>query len=464
MKRFLVVGLVGISGAIAAGCPIYSDDDSNYDDYDWGCVDSADCSAGMACHNGYCTRGAGGGAGFLPAGPRGSAGASVDGGVAGKRSMESGGGGGASADAGRGLGGGLPSRPLPDSGPTMPRNAGGSAGTNAGGSAGTNAGGSAGTNAGGGAGTNAGGGAATSPDGGESGDAAAVDASVSAPPDASVDAGAYSRDDAGDVVVAPSTIYCGSPSDCPAGQTCDPLGVCRVGDCGAYACINQYVCSRTNQTLACTVADPSLCSADAQCGDAARCVDGTCTLLADLCSDQTQCPGGHLCVDGKCVTSCGTDAQCPSGFRCRTDTGMCSLAAQPCAKTSDCGSSTLVCIQNACVPRCGARGACGDGSGACVSNGCIPAQKTVHECEVDGESTGCGQGRVCLHHHCYVTCDAPNETACAGLVRFTACKQVKAQTSRYSVCASAQNLGGECDPTLDQWCAAGKSCIDGFCR
>jgi hypothetical protein len=284
------------------------------------------------------------------------------------------------------------------------------------------------------------------------------------PDGAAREGGDAARTDGAVLDGGPGPVYCGNPNDCAATETCAPEGTCHAGDCGKIACINQFECAASANGLACIPGNPLGCGDDGQCAQGQKCVDGTCTLASDLCSDGTQCGDGSLCVEGKCVTACALDAQCLPGYRCRVALGVCTTVAKPCAKTSDCGDPAWVCADGACVPRCAARGACGQGSGVCVENGCTPTAKAVAACSADGQSAGCGAGEICLHHHCYVSCESPNEAACTTQTKFTVCKTVTTSSGAHAVCGSPANLGSECDPTTGAACAAGKTCIDGFCK
>jgi hypothetical protein len=216
-------------------------------------------------------------------------------------------------------------------------------------------------------------------------------------------------------------VFCANPNDCAANETCANDGTCRPGDCSTSGCVNQFQCAVVTSGpmgMACVHADAQACGADHQCARSARCVDGKCTPLADLCTDRAQCPAGSACVDGKCVATCTADSQCPSGSLCRLALEICDAKAKACSVTGDCASKDLVCVDGGCVPRCGAVGACTDsGASACVDNGCIASQKKRSVCQADGGAAGC-----------------------------------------------AKTPGSECDPTIDKWCAVGKTCIDGVCR
>jgi len=229
------------------------------------------------------------------------------------------------------------------------------------------------------------------------------------------------------------------------------------------ACINQFDCATTSKGPVCVHGDVHACGADRQCSTTERCVDGLCVALTELCSDETQCPSSKLCVDGKCTSGCTTDPQCPAGFACRLALGVCNVASKPCALTNDCASKDLVCVDGACVPRCATRGSCADAAGTCVDNGCVPNQGVVVQCNGQGASADCQSGQVCLHHHCYVSCQSPNENACSTRPSTPLCKTVAVGGTSYSVCGTTTTLGSECDASAGKVCT-GKTCIDGYCR
>ena len=261
--------------------------------------------------------------------------------------------------------------------------------------------------------------------------------------------------------------FCGNPSDCFADETCGTDGTCHRGDCSTISCINQFQCAvsiTTPSGLACVHADSRGCGSDRECARSSRCVDGRCIPLGELCTDRSQCAPGHACVEGKCIATCEMDSQCPTGFLCSTQVPVCNLQEAQCTGTLDCGRKDRVCVDGACVPRCGAAGVCGDGgAGICVDNGCVPSQKPRVTCQIDGSS--CGAGQICVHQSCYTSCQAPNAGACAALAATPLCKTVTVGTTSYAICGTTQTLGSECDPTADKPCSlAAQTCVDGFCR
>jgi hypothetical protein len=262
-------------------------------------------------------------------------------------------------------------------------------------------------------------------------------------------------------------VYCGNPKDCPTGQTCTPEGVCETGSCTSLGCVNGYVCA--DDGTACVPTNPAACMLDGDCGfmgTGYKCVNGTCTAPDKLCTDKTQCPGLANCVDGKCVASCSADAgaSCATGYVCDAVLGVCTPPASGCSVTSDCDSATLVCVAGACVPECGAGGTCPTGQ-VCVANGCIPDQQPKFDCTVDGTQDVCAASSICLHHHCYISCEGANANVCDfNPPELSLCKTVTTSSGEHNICGSNSNLGSECDPTLGPACADGKFCIDGFCK
>ncbi len=117
----------------------------------------------------------------------------------------------------------------------------------------------------------------------------------------------------------------------------------------------------------------------------------------------------------------------------------------------------------------GDAGACNAGL-VCVDNGCAPKETPAFVCSVEGQlGTGaddsCKMGSVCIHHNCYIACNADaGDDDCKTSDSFNVCKSVASGASTFSVCGSSTNLGSECDPTAGKACASPKVCIDGFCK
>ena len=439
MKSYAALGLIGLSGLVLSGCPIYPEEEYCYDD-DYDCPSDSICNSDNVCVH--------------PPSPN-------SGGSAGSPQT------------------GVPCAYPDQCGPNSvcgsdgychpgdcffwqcvsgyqcavvddayvcvknkkPDGGAGSGGSGAGGSAGSIDGGVAGS--------------AGSEDGGPAGSAGQAGSAG--------EAGAAGAPDAG------KTIYCGNPDDCPAGQSCTPSGTCQVGSCTTLGCIEGYVCSNA----ACVPSNPAACIGDTDCsslGAAYKCVNGVCTGADQLCSDKTQCPGGNLdqskCVDGKCVEACTADAgaSCTYGYACDPALGICVPAGNGCSITEDCNSLALVCVDGACVARCLPGGTCPEGQ-VCVANGCVPDQKPQFDCTVDGVQDVCAVTSICLHHHCYISCASPNQLACDNNPpELNVCKTVTTSSGQHPICGSNANLGSECDPTAGTSCSGGKVCIDGFCK
>lgn len=268
-------------------------------------------------------------------------------------------------------------------------------------------------------------------------------------------------------------IYCARPVDCAAGQTCAADGTCKAGDCNAnQGCIFGYTCESTgvcapvlvggcDKNTDCTAATGSVCVAGKTDASGKR-TGGTCTLPADQCFDQSQCDAGDKCVAGKCTLACTANSDCRDGFACDTTLGVCSKPVKTCAVTNDCGSATSVCVNGACVPR-STNGVCPTAGDVWTENGCIPNQAPTFTCGADGVGAPCAASSVCLHHSCWISCDA-NPSACETQPELNTCKTVTSLSKPYNVCGSKNTLGGECDPTTSLACTGAKICIDGFCK
>jgi hypothetical protein len=259
-----------------------------------------------------------------------------------------------------------------------------------------------------------------------------------------------------------NVIYCGNPKDCGTDQTCAPDGLCHAGSCTVTGCIYGFTCGADG---ACTRSNPAGCAVDAECaalGKGATCVSGVCTQPSDLCFDQTQCAAGDKCVAGKCTPSCSSKAcSTASGFACDTGLDVCLKPVKGCTITNDCGGPSAVCVAGACVPRsAGPKCPAGD---VWVDNGCIPSQSASFTCGADGKQDICLDGSICLHHSCYISCEA-DATVCTTQPSLNQCKPVTTTSGDHKVCGSKENLGGECDPTTALLCSSAKICVDGFCR
>jgi hypothetical protein len=209
---------------------------------------------------------------------------------------------------------------------------------------------------------------------------------------------------------APTSSTAANPDDCGPAEFCAPDGTCQPGDCSFDGCIDGFFCNTLPESPVCDRLDSNGCGEDADCNtaDGYLCVSGQCTAPADLCTDQTQCASGSVCAEGKCVPSCAGGGACPSDFTCTSPLELCNGAVTACTITDDCGGFDSVCVDGACVAR-SLDGTCPTGF-AWVDNGCIPDQAAAFLCAIDGSQDACAAGSICLHHSCYISCEAPNET------------------------------------------------------
>lgn len=278
-----------------------------------------------------------------------------------------------------------------------------------------------------------------------------------------------------------NTPTCSAPKDCTTGSTCGSDGHCHPGNCETWGCVSGSTCTLAGGVPQCVsnggpapgvdggdAGPPAECNTDSTCatklGAGAKCLNGSCVAPTDQCNDATQCPGTEQCVDGVCTPGCDTTHPCPTGYACDAR-GVCTGNPNPCTTSAQCTGGN-VCVEGHCASPCGS--GCGTGL-VCTSGGCIPDQKPVFVCSQEGVQDACAKGSICLHHSCYIACssadggaDAGNQ--CKSADKFNVCKSVPTSSGTYSVCGSTSNLGTECDPTLNKSCAAGKVCIDGYCR
>lgn len=270
-------------------------------------------------------------------------------------------------------------------------------------------------------------------------------------------------------------IYCGHPSDCAAGTFCAASGTCQAGECsGASPCIYGYACGSSG---VCASSQPGACDRDVQCSSGALCLagangnGGVCIPPASQCFDGIQCDPGDKCVAGKCAQPCTSTANCRDGYGCNTTTGVCVTPLKMCLVTNDCGSALQVCVDGACVPR-SSGATCATAGDVWTENGCVPNQSATFACTTEGQlgsgagapGVSCAQSQICVHGDCWISCDAPNQSACAGQPTLTVCKPVTTGATTYNVCGTAQGLGNQCGPgASNQSCTGGATCIDGDC-
>jgi hypothetical protein len=255
------------------------------------------------------------------------------------------------------------------------------------------------------------------------------------------------------------------------------------GPCsGSNTCIFGYTCGTDGTCQGATNA----CDKDSDCASGSLCIagpsgGGMCTPAANQCFDQSQCGANENCVNGKCTLSCTTSADCRDGYTCDTTHGICTVPGQTCTITNDCGSASYVCVGGTCVPRSN-NGTCPNSNDVWTENGCIPNQAATFNCTQEGQlgsGTGtsgvsCAAGSICLHRDCWISCDAPNQNACASQTILNTCKPVvdtaaaspDGGITTFDVCGTSMNLGNQCGAGSagNASCSSGFICIDGYCK
>jgi hypothetical protein len=300
---------------------------------------------------------------------------------------------------------------------------------------------------------------------------------ASCTPDGECVADAVDASTGGPCGTCPSGTVCtlsGGALQCLApGRSAEDAGVEPVDATTPIVVFDGGVIAPTQDATSTPESGPTgqLCNADSQCAatSGGKCIDGLCTAQSKLCSDGTQClVAGESCVDGVCLPPCGASAPpCPAGYACDFNRGVCAVNPSACAATSECQGGA-VCVETRCVAPCGSAEAgsqCAAGQ-VCVNGGCIPDQQARFACQYDGNvgalASACDPGSICLHGDCYPACDADGG-GCAdpGL----ACKSVTIPKGTFSACATASNLGSECNPAVGDYCdTPSQLCIDGYCR
>jgi hypothetical protein len=266
---------------------------------------------------------------------------------------------------------------------------------------------------------------------------------------------------------AAALIYCGHPADCASGSYCAPNGTCAAGLCTGPGCVYGYSCDGAGT---CQASSASACDTASQCLSGQQCIAGVvggglCISAAGQCVDGSQCAAGEKCVEGVCTLGCASNNDCRDRYSCDLTRGICATPLQSCRVTNDCGSATSVCVAGVCVPRSNL-GTCSNVGDVWDENGCVPNQAPTFTCSNDGVQDACSAGQICLYHSCWISCDAPNQTACMGQPTLNACKPlVSSSGTTYNVCATSQTVGSQCGPgSGGLTCSSSSVCINGFCQ
>jgi hypothetical protein len=284
---------------------------------------------------------------------------------------------------------------------------------------------------------------------------------------------------------------CSQPGDCSPGYNCGANYSCSPGDCSTSGCPNGWACVLEGGAAVCAptatggvdsgtfvdAASPPVdagpaCQQSSDCalvdgGGGYLCLDGVCVAPVNQCSDGTQCQAGEKCVQGACTPTCGGSVTCPTGYSCDEKNGVCTGNPTPCGGDAGTCSGGTVCSQDHCVAPCGGGGVCPSNE-MCLQGGCVPVEQPVFFCAQDGVQDACAIGSICLHHSCYIACnaDAGADAAngCQSADQFNQCKSVTTSSGTYDVCGSSTNLGSQCDPTTGVSCPSAGVCIDGYCH
>ena len=265
---------------------------------------------------------------------------------------------------------------------------------------------------------------------------------------------------AGDGTCAPVLAGNDPLVDCPANNTCDGAGVCKLVNGQTCAAGSECALANCIDTVCCENVCGGLCDA---CSMAKTGVaDGTCAPVSagtdpdDDCTNGV-CDGGSAC-DWDNGVACGGDDECVS-VHCAD--GVCCDAA--CDQTCEaCVLSKSGAADGMCTPipanadpdtECPGQ-AC-DGGGACKS-------LIGDVCAVGGDciSTFCADG-FCCGSACGATCQACSN-AKTGLADGT-CANVTINTDPDDECTNGACDGGACKLDLGQTCAQTSDCLSNFC-
>jgi hypothetical protein len=207
-------------------------------------------------------------------------------------------------------------------------------------------------------------------------------------------------------VIPPSTVPPGNETDC-ADDGCDGNYLCYCQDetCSASQCVEN--CGECTGTSTCQEVTPSLAGymgcleagggipADAQfgCGQTTPCNgNATCWCTEATCTD----------ANNVCIANCSTDrTPCTDNdTRCAGDTVQ-TCSGGSWSDTTDCTTSSLICVDGACITPPGLGEFCEDTAAKCAGDlDCIGTDESTHSFCTDvcdcTQGTGCQAGWECL--------------------------------------------------------------------
>jgi len=214
-------------------------------------------------------------------------------------------------------------------------------------------------------------------------------------------------------------IGCRSNSDCSGSESC--IGQRCTDSCSEGSCGPNSICRVVNHQPTCRcpsgmipnptplvgcVREPTVCTANRDCGDGLSCDGGTCR---PICSTNKNCFSNEICDKGLCKPICRQDGDCRSGEICEGLTCMVG-----CRSDTSCPNEHS-CAGNKCVSPCSVPGACGTNSICSVRN-----HEAVCRCEeglIGNPASGCKApqlpcsikepcqaGLTCIDSVCRTTC------------------------------------------------------------
>lgn len=275
-------------------------------------------------------------------------------------------------------------------------------------------------------------------------------------------------------VILYTTLYAQSRTDTIGGGKCNNNNDCFDGtvcNIESGTCVRQTECDDNGDCP-----DGSICQGG-------RCVTTTCTdkgfqcpigetcqrgqCQRQTCTSDEQCTDSSFCIGGVCVpNSCKSSYQCPNGYGCNTNNGVCYKNDVPCTTSDECYGGALSCIDGTCHGPYG----CPDGwieiKGFCypitnpilcdigtfpIGGVCCPSDEYLGKlCSTNNECGG--QNPNCLNGQC-VCNEAP--------VPQTFPSYPFATCSDTSSCQRGKCGFGYCIPELYE-CVASSNCPFGF--
>lgn len=184
------------------------------------------------------------------------------------------------------------------------------------------------------------------------------------------------------------------------------------------------------------------CETNDDCVPGEICSAGRCVDRGDACDTTDDCGTREICAAGMCVPQarCRTHGDCPTGAYCAN--GLCEPSST-CTGDAQCTTEGQWCdFRSTCVPRdpgaCRTTADCGDNL-LCIENVCTDVGTT---CQLDRE---CPAGSACVNNECTLVCGTDDGVCAAG------------DTCVAGFCRGTQTCSGTDD------CNAGEHCVEARC-